>query len=204
MKEELGITSFDDFIERKVPINISIGSLKGTSTASFKQVIGEYGLTLEDLEAWGCKFYHKGISETGEMFSDGAVDGIWIIAGTPMPAIVQMGTNSEMMIVPMSHNIVDSVVEKFGYNNFTLKGNSYSFEENDIYSFSTYTMLGASLDVSDDTAYKVAKSIYENIAYINTIHSALKDLTAENLINGMSIPLHPGAEKFYKEIGLID
>ena len=65
-------------------------------------------------------------------------------------------------------------------------------------------MMVASNGVSDDVVYKVTKSIHQNLDYLGALHSALAGIDSERMINGIPIPLHPGAEKYYKEIGLID
>ncbi len=58
-------------------------------------------------------------------------------------------------------------------------------------------------DVSDDLAYRMAKAMYDNIDTLYAAHNAAKAIKRENAIKGMPIPLHPGAEKYYREVGLI-
>lgn len=203
-REKLGINSFEEILENKIAVNMSIGEPGGNSAAVFGYVLAEYGLTISDLEDWGCKLYEKRLSETEEMFNDGAIDGIWYIAGAPTPAIAQIGTNADLVVIELPANIRKVLVDNYGYNNYVLPGGSYSFLENDYTTICSYTMLTASLNVSEETAYKVAKSINENIDYIRTIHASLKGITSESIITGMPVPLHPGAEKYYKEVGLMD
>ncbi|MBN1624522.1 MAG: TAXI family TRAP transporter solute-binding subunit [Clostridia bacterium] len=203
-RKKLGITSFEQILENKIAVNMSIGEPGGNSAEVLGYVLSEYDLTIKDLENWGCKFYEKRLSETEEMFSDGVIDGIWYIAGAPTPVFAQIGTNEELVVLELPLNILKTLVDDYGYNNYVLPGNSYSFKQEDYTTVCSYTMLTASLSVSDETAYKVAKSITENVDYIGSIHASLKGLTSESILAGMPVPLHPGAEKYYKEIGLID
>lgn len=204
VKETVGITTFEEFIQNQVPLKLSIGVKGGSAYSALEAVLYEYNLTIEDLENWGCKFYAKGLKETGELFSDGAIDGLWVIAGAPTPAVVQMGLNKEMKMLSFPEELLQKLKDNHGFSEYIYNGGSYDFQASDFTTACVYTMITASSEVSDDTAYKVAKSISENMDYLNEIHSALKNLTSEKLLEGMPIPLHPGAEKYYREIGLID
>ena len=80
---------------------------------------------------------------------------------------------------------------------------TYSFLEEDYESFGDYTVLASSSAVSDETVYKLTKSICENMEYMTLVHAALKDLNVEIMANKVKVPLHPGAERYYKEAGLL-
>jgi len=57
--------------------------------------------------------------------------------------------------------------------------------------------------LSTDTVYKLTKSMWENLDHLAAAHAAAKGMKKENALKGMPIPLHPGAEKYYREIHLI-
>ena len=204
INRDVGITTLDELFEKKIPIKITIGDSGGNAVLAFWRVIAEYGVTVEDMEGWGCKIYEKGHKDAVDMYSDGVIQGVWTVAGAPTPALTQISTNGDVMIPTFSEELIKTMHEKYGYNPYTLPGGSYPFDDQDIKSFTTYTMLAASLETSEETAYKVTRSIHENLDYLRAIHSALADLSPESLLEGMSIPLHPGAEKYYREVGLID
>ena len=204
LKKDSKVTTFDEFIQNKVPLTLSVGTKGAAAHVSFEAALQEYNLTTEDLENWGCKLYFKGLKDTSELFADGVLDGLWLVAGAPTPAVVQMGLNQDLVLVPLPNNIKESLVQKHGFNDYTFTGNSYSFEEDDFLTVCVFTMLSASSEVSDEAVYKVTKSICENTDYLSEIHSALKGLKPEKFLNGIPIPLHPGAEKYYREAGLID
>jgi len=204
LREELGVTSLKDFLDRKVPLKLSIGLAGGNSQFVFQQMLAYYGLTLKDLEEWGCKFYNKAFKDTEQMFADGAIDGFWLMAGAPTNIIVQMGINSELMLVPFEQDLLDSMVNDYGFAYSVIKKGTYAFEDNDINSFAASSMLIASKETSEDTVYKVTKAVCENIEYMSSVHAVVRNFSVETILDGMIIPLHPGAEKYYREIGLID
>ncbi|MFO7612650.1 MAG: TAXI family TRAP transporter solute-binding subunit [Clostridia bacterium] len=204
MRKQLGVGTFDEFIENKIPLKFAIGADGGIQQLVLIAVLREYGLTLEDLEGWGCKLHRVGSSESVELFSDGVIDGIWIPASAPNPSIMQMATNAEMSMVTLSSEIIERVIENAGYSHQDIPADSYGFVTESIPSVCGYTILCASLQTSDETAYKMARAINENIDYIKSVHSSMGGITSDKLIENIKIPLHPGAEKYYREIGLMD
>lgn len=204
LKKDLNITSFSQFIEEQIPIRVSVGAEGGLASTAFKSVLSQFGVTVDDLEGWGCKIYYTGFTGSSELFADDEIDGMWTTASAPTPVMVSMGTNTEMVYVSLGEDLVNKMVENYGYARYTIPAEAYDFMDSQEEAFTTFTMLSASLEVSDDVVYKVTRSIYENLDYIKTVHAALNGLSTESLIAEMTIPLHPGAEKFYKEIGLID
>ncbi|MBN2558132.1 MAG: TAXI family TRAP transporter solute-binding subunit [Clostridia bacterium] len=204
VKKDTGASSFADFIENKIAMDISIGNQTSVANIAFCEMLSEYGLEIKDLEDWGCKIYLKNMSDSEEMFADGIIDGMFVLAGAPTNAVVQMDTNDEMVMLGLDEKLVQSMVEKHGYDKFTIPDGTYSFIARDSLTFTTYSMLAASSQVSEATAYKMARSIYENIGYISGVHATLKDLSPEILVKTAGMPLHPGAAMFYREMGLID
>ena len=77
-------------------------------------------------------------------------------------------------------------------------------EESNYTTISYRAILGASTQLSDEMAYKIDKSIAENIDNMKNVHAALKDLTPDSISHGFKIALHTGALKYYKEIGVIE
>jgi hypothetical protein len=204
LREDIDIASFEEIIENKISIKMSIGAPRGTAQAVFDYVLKEYDLTKDDMIEWGCRFYEKDLTEAGELFKDGAIDAIWYIAGAPTPVFMQLGTNEDLVLLELPEHIINILVEQYGFGHYTLLGGTYSFMPDDYKSLCSYSMMVASNEVAEDIVYKVTKSINENLDYIGKIHSALTGIDSDRLITGMPIPLHPGAEKYYREIGLID
>ncbi|MCK5757693.1 MAG: TAXI family TRAP transporter solute-binding subunit [Clostridiales bacterium] len=204
VKKDTGIKTFEDFIERKVPLKFSIGIKGGSAHTALQDVLAEYDLNITDLEDWGCRIFEKGIKDTGELYSDGVIDGLWLIAGAPTPIVVQMGVNDEMVMLELPNALMSNLKNKYGFSDYLLPSASYNFQVEAYSGVCVYTMLTASLEVSEEVAYKTAKSIYENTEYFNSIHAALKRFSQDNILEGMPIPLHPGAELFYEEIGIAD
>lgn len=202
--KNLGISSFSEIIENKIPVKISVGTINGSTNSTFQKIIKEYGLTFDDMTDWGCTVYQKNFADTTEMFADEAIDGFFIVAGDPTVFVTQLSINSDMVMLEWNQEIINAMVENYGYSNYTIQDDVYTFIEKDMDTFSSNTMLGASLSTPEETVYKITKSIYENLDYIKTLHASFVQISKEIIAGAPGAPLHPGAEKYYKEIGLID
>lgn len=81
----------------------------------------------------------------------------------------------------------------------------YRGTDKDVKSFGVAATMVTTSDVSDEVAYNVAKAVFENFDTFKRLHPAFANLKKEDMVKaGISIPLHPGAEKYYKEVGLIN
>ena len=80
----------------------------------------------------------------------------------------------------------------------------YRGTDADVNSFGVAATMVTTTDVSDDVAYNVAKAVFENFDTFKRLHPAFANLKKEDMVQaGLSIPLHPGAAKYYKEVGLL-
>lgn len=201
--EDREIYSVEEFFEKKPKLKISIGPSKSGTETGFLYLLEAYGYTIEDLNNWGCTLFSKNQTDSLNMISDGAIDGMFVISSAPNPSVVECSTNKDLILLEMDNEKIEYIVNNFGFTKGVIKGGLYKFADKDVESFSSFTVLASSLDTPDETVYKVLKSINDNIDYIQAIHSSLSDLSPEYMANNQTIPMHPGAERYYKEIGLI-
>ena len=203
LRSSLGVKTMDEIIENKVKLNIAIGTKGELVEASFLQLIEAYGVTREEMEAWGCTFVSGGHSDVGPLFADGVIDGYFVMVSTPSPVVMENATNNDMVLVELSPDKVRSICETYGYSQITINKDTYTFMTKDVEAFANYTMLAAITSTDEETVYKMAKSIHENLDYLQLAHAALSGVTEETLIQHLGVPLHPGAERYYKEAGLL-
>jgi hypothetical protein len=97
------------------------------------------------------------------------------------------------------------VVKKLGapYVPGTIPAGTYQGQTKDVPTAAIVNFLITHSEVSDETAYQMTKLLWENLAALRSAHKAAEAIKFENALQGMPVPLHPGAEKFYREKGLI-
>lgn len=202
--ESLGITSFDEIIENKMKIRLSIDKPGSSCQVLFYRMLEEYGLTLEDMEAWGCEIYFKNFADSSSMMSDGVIDGFGVNTLAPAPPIVETSLGKDLVLLDMNTDIIKTLHDKYGYSQYVIPAGTYEFCDVDINTAAATSILASSTDVPDEVAYKLAKSINENLDYMRNVHVALGTLTSESIVENLGVDLHPGAAQYYREQGIIE
>ncbi len=202
--KSLGISSFGEIIEKKVKIRISVDQQGSAASLAFDKLLEAYGVTREEFEAWGGSILLKTQSESASMLADGAIDAYGLQTLWPATAIQENAVAKDIALLPIEAAIVRDLTENYGYAPITIPTGTYDFLDEDYATFSTSTVLIVPADSSEDTAYKLTRSLVENIEYMNQVHAGLNGLTAERMMQDTGVPLHPGALKYYKEKGVLE
>lgn len=201
--KKLGVTSMDEIIARKMKIRISVESVASNTEVAFKQMLNEYGITEDDINAWGGDIVNKNKPESVDMLTDGLLDGFANVSLYPVPNIQEAAVNNDLVLLSINPAVIDSLCQKYGYSKGVIPANTYSFNDIDVATFNTDTVIIIPKDAPDEVGYKVARSIHQNLEYLRTVHVALKDLKSVELTQNLGAPLHKGAEKYYREAGII-
>ena len=197
------IKSISSIKENKIPITICIGDPGSGGELASIRLLKAYGISLEDIESWGGKVYHIEQFSGPEMFADGTVEAFVVISFAPQASILELANNRDLQILPVDDEIVQSMINDYDYVADIIPQSAYGFLSGDVKVFSTSAVLITSSDVPEEVIYNVTKGLVENIDYIRNIHINLRGLTSEGMAKGLGTLLHPGAEKYYKEIGAI-
>ena len=202
--ESVGAGSLNDIIENKVRVRLSVGNSGGATSEALERMLMLYGLTYDDMIDWGCTILNKGQSDSSKMLADGMIDGYLILTLAPSPSIVEASINKKLVLVDFDKDMIARLSEEHGYNVRSIPAGTYDFMTEDVVTVSNTTILGASANTPDEVVYKTVKSIHENLDYMKSIHVALKDMTFDSMVQDLGIPMHPGAEMYYREMGLLD
>ena len=109
-----------------------------------------------------------------------------------------------LFFVPLEGAKTDEVVAKFPYLvKDAIPAKTYKGQENDVPTLSVQAILVANKDMPDDVAYKLTKTLFENIGDVAKAHNKGAEIVLEKATDGITIPLHPGAEKYLKEKNII-
>lgn len=200
-----GIHSFDDIRKKKPPISLSFyprGNLFARGLV-FEGLFKAYDITEENVKKWGGKVYYVGSADAQRLYQDRKID-FWLSAAFhPDSKTIEVNRAIPLQPLRMSPKIVDQVAERFGLKTRFLKGGTYSFIPDDYYTPSVPTYLVSSPKMSDIDAYKIAKSLYNQFDKLRGAHPSFSDLEKSMLVQYDQFYLHPGAERFYREVGLL-
>jgi hypothetical protein len=144
-------------------------------------------------------------SERSQALCDNKIDAFIYMVGHPNGSIKEATTSCDAKLIPVTGPEIDQIVTKNPYYTYTnVPAGMYRGTDKDVKSFGVAATLVTSSDVPDEVAYHVAKAVFENFSTFKRLHPAFAHLKKEDMVKaGISIPLHPGAVKYYKEVGLL-
>ncbi|HEY4600763.1 MAG TPA: TAXI family TRAP transporter solute-binding subunit [Cerasibacillus sp.] len=188
-----GIKSVEDMKGKK----ISVGAPGSGTYINAEQILEIHGMTMEDIKAQNLDF-----DESTSGIQDGTIDAAFITAGTPTGSVEGLSATNEVSIVPIEKDKVDELVKTYPfYAAETIPAGTYGLKE-DVDSVAVLAMVAVVDSLSEDAVYEMTKALYENTDKI--AHDRGESITLETALDGIGIDLHPGAEKYFKEEGLID
>ncbi len=174
----------------------------GSAARSWSTVILEaYGLFDE------VKPTFPGISEQYDLLRDGAIDAAitYHSGNIPSPTLYQADTTMDLRYLKMDRSLLEKATEQYSwYGTTTVTADTLDGLDEDIVALADYSSQYADSRMSEEVAYKIIKTIYENVDEITTYHKLGKSLKLEKALAGAhpDIPVHPGAAKYYKEMGV--
>ena len=139
------------------------------------------------------------------MLQDGRIDAFFYTVGHPAGAIKE-ATSGRRKVKFIAIEDIQGLLDKFPYYaKAYIPIEFYPMAENkaDVSTFGVKATFVTSIKVPENVVYAVTKEIFDNLEEFKGLHPAYKVLTKENMMEGLSAPLHPGAEKYFKEVGLI-
>ncbi|MEA4892350.1 MAG: TAXI family TRAP transporter solute-binding subunit [Peptococcaceae bacterium] len=198
-----GVQSIQQIMDEKMKIRISVDGPGSTGELAFRRMINEYGFTYDDIISWGGQVVYKNMGDSSDMLSDGLLDGMSTMTLYPASPITEAAINNDMVMLPVDPKICEALAQKYGYGTDGVPEGTYDFQTGEISTISSYTVICVPKNAPDETVYAIAKSIHENLDYLKSVHVAMNTLTPEKLVENLGAPLHPGAEKYYKEVGVL-
>lgn len=177
----------------------------GTSGEAMTQkLLGLLGYSYESIKAAGGEVHFTGYSDATGLMRDNLADVHTVGSALPTPFFVELNVVRELVVLNMSDDIIKKVLETTpGTFEMVIPKDTYKGQDQDVKTFGNAIMYVVNADLPEDFVYRLTKILYENTAAIGAVSATVKkDLKLENALYGIKIPLHPGAEKFYREKGL--
>ena len=144
---------------------------------------------------------------SAQAMMDGRIAGANLPAGPPVAAVTQLYAQlgaDKVKVLDFSDDQLATVKKTYPiWNRYVVKAGTYPGQKNDINTISQPNFLACRPDLPDDTVYLITKTIFENLPFLHNIHKATMAMSLERATAGLPVPLHPGAEKFYREKGII-
>lgn len=192
------IKSVKDFEGKKfVP-----GAIGSATEINSKEILSLYGLDYKDKK--NVKGEYLGYSEAAEALKDGRVDGILIAGGLPTSSVLDAASSLKIRILSIEPEMIAKLKETMPwYYEITIPKGTYIGQTEDVKTVAVANLLICRDDLSNELVYNMTKALHDNQKDLVAAHSAAKDMKLQDALKGMTVPMHPGAEKYYKEKGIM-
>ncbi len=177
--------------------SLSVGAAKSGTELNARAILDAAGMSYKDMS----KVEYLPFAESVELQKNRSLDATLQSAGLGVASLKDLSTSMATTIVA----IPPAVAEKLGapYVAGTIPKGTYEGQTEDVPTVAVMNYFVTSSDVSDETAYEMTKIMFENLPTLVAAHKSAAGITLKTALTGMPIPLHPGAEKYYREVGLI-
>ncbi|MCS0504829.1 TAXI family TRAP transporter solute-binding subunit [Ancylobacter mangrovi] len=191
--KDSGIKTLQDLKGKRV----SVGAPKSGTELNARAILAAAGMSYDDLG----KVEYLPFGESVELMKNRQLDATLQSAGLGVASIRDLASSLPITVV----SVPAAVVDKLGppYVSANIPAGTYDGQGEGVDTVAVVNFLVTREGVSDDVAYQMTKLIFENLPTLESAHKAASQIKLEDATKGMPIPLHPGAERYYKEKGIL-
>lgn len=204
---EHGIESMQDLADKKPPVRIAInqqGNIDAIVTA--REILAPYGITFEDIEEWGGEIFYVASGDAFALINDRRADMVLNGGLLPFSSIDDTARNIDLVWVGLDKAKLEETVETTGQTVVQVQPETeLPFIDEPQWTVGGTHDVVANADVSEDDIYRFVKAFLERPEDMQALSPQLNDFSGEGMVKVEDrVPLHPGAEKAYREAGLLD
>jgi len=180
----------------------SIGKRGSGTEGSGKTILGGLGIKY-DVDF---KTEYLAYNPSAQAMMDGRIAGANLPAGPPVAAVTQLFAQlgaKKIKVLDVTDEQIVQIQKAFPvWSRYVVKKGMYPGQDADINTIAQPNFLAVQPELPEETVYLITKTIYENLPFLHNIHKATKAMDIKRAISGLPAPLHPGAAKYYKEVGI--
>lgn len=174
---------------------VSIGAAGSGVYFNAIDILAAAGMTEKDIVP-----QYQSFADSADALKDGKIDAAFIVAGAPTPAIQELCTTTNAYLVPIDGNIADKLMESSPfYTTYKVPAGTYEGQVEEVTTVTVKATLIVSANASEEDVYNITKAIFDNIDAVTAAHAKGAELSLENATQGITVPFHAGAAKYFKE-----
>lgn len=177
---------------------VSVGAARSGTELNAREILKAAGLSYSDL----AKVEYLPFGESVELMKNRQLDATLQSAGLGVASIRDLATAIKIVVVPVPADVVAKVGDP-AYQPAVIPANTYIGQTADVPTAAIPNFLVTHAGVPEDVVYRMTKAMYDNLDTLYAAHNAARAIKRENALKGMPVPLHPGAERYYREVGLL-
>ncbi|MCQ0969973.1 TAXI family TRAP transporter solute-binding subunit [Paracoccus sp. TK19116] len=190
--EESGIKTLEDLKGKA----LSVGAPKSGTELNARAILAAAGMSYDDLG----QVEYLPFAESVELMKNRQLDATLQSAGLGVASLKDLSTAIPISVVSVPAEVAETLGDPYVAG--TIPAGTYDGQDEDVATVAVINFLVSSTEVSDDLAYQMTKLMYENLDELAAAHAATSEIDVANALQGMPIPVHPGAQKYYDEVGV--
>jgi TRAP transporter TAXI family solute receptor len=179
--------------------NVSVGDAGSGVEFNARQILEAHGISFDDINKQNLSF-----GASADALRDNKLDAFFCVAGAPTTAVVDLAIGKDIVLLDIDDAHAALLRQKYPfYTQFPVPAGSYRGQNRDVKTVAVKATFIVSNKLTEDTVYQLTKTLFESRDEITTAHAKGSELSAAYAVDGISVPFHPGAEKYFKEIGAL-
>ena len=177
--------------------NVSVGDAGSGTEFNARHILEAYGISFRDINV-----HNLGFGPSADALRDNKIDAFFCVAGAPTPAIVDLAMNRDIVVLQIDDAHAAQLSAKYPfYTQFPIPAGSYRGQNQPVRTVAVKATFIVSPRVAEDVVYSLTKALFENIPQIIQAHAKGSELSTSYAVEGISVPFHPGAARYFREIG---
>lgn len=191
--KDAGIASLADLKGK----SLSVGAAKSGTELNARAILAAAGMTYQDLG----KVEYLPFAESVELMKNRQLDATLQSAGLGVASLKDLATSTPITVIPVPADLVGRLGA--AYQTATIPAGTYQGQDGDVETAAVTNLLVTHEGVPEETVYQMTKLLFENLDSVKAAHAAGKAIDPARAAENLPIPLHPGAERYYREIGVL-
>jgi len=177
---------------------VNVGAPGGGPLVNSSQIFGIFGLTLDDIKP---TYLHN--ADAVSRMKDGLLDAIFTTTAAPNATYQDLCIARDVKMISFTEEELEKIISEYPfYREAVVPAEAYHGQDQDIHTLAVRAVIAVRDDMSEEVAYKLTKTMWENKDELVEMMAKLKDMDPEDPVKGVTVPIHPGSIKYYKEVGV--
>ena len=202
--ESSHITSLADIAAKEYPLTIDTGPRGTGGELAASRLLELYGADYDNIRDWGGSITHSSYREALGRMKDGHIEAFLNDDIIGNPVFTDIAHARDVLFLPMDEDIREQMVKKYGYRRAMIPAGTYAGQTEDVPSTAQHFVFFTHKDAPDDLVYAMTRLTFENRDDLVAAHSLFEALDPAVGPRDFPISLHPGAERYYREMGLLN
>jgi TRAP transporter TAXI family solute receptor len=178
---------------------VSVGDAGSGTEFNARQILEIYGINFDEINK-----QNLGFGASADALRDNKIDAFFCVAGAPTTAVVDLAISKDILVLDIDDTYAALLIQNYPfYTQFPIPTGSYRGQDREVNTVAVKATFIVKKDLPEDAVYRLTKFLIEDRNDIAAAHAKGAELSVDYAVRGISVPFHPGAERYFREIGAL-